>query len=138
MPDRLSAHVPHHGAPAIPHVLPLPPADAEAAGSPSDAEIDVRAIRPLPIRKPVQASRNGVLSFSPDECPYWRLPAPGRHPSGDPAVLLMASAVFLIAGVGLAAQAHRFGARVTLAETLAGALLILGLALIGFGLPVFR
>ena len=51
---------------------------------------------------------------------------------------MVASAVCLVTGVGLAAQAYRFGARSALAESLAGALLILGLALIGFGLPVFR
>ncbi|WP_231345660.1 hypothetical protein [Methylorubrum sp. B1-46] len=51
---------------------------------------------------------------------------------------MVASAVCLVTGVGLAAQAHRFGPRSALAESLAGVLLILGLALIGFGLPVFR
>ncbi|MER2248865.1 hypothetical protein ABS772_02945 [Methylorubrum podarium] len=51
---------------------------------------------------------------------------------------MVASAVCLFAGVGLAAQAHRFGARSAFAESMAGALLILGLALIGVGLPVFR
>ncbi len=51
---------------------------------------------------------------------------------------MVASAVCLVTGVGLAAQAYRFGARSAPAEALAGALLILGLALIGFGLPVFR
>jgi len=60
------------------------------------------------------------------------LPLPGS------VVLMVASAVCLVTGVGLAAQAHRFGARSTHAESLAGVLLILGLAMIGFGLPVFR
>ncbi|MEH3118001.1 MAG: hypothetical protein PGN25_10515 [Methylorubrum populi] len=53
-------------------------------------------------------------------------------------MLTIASAVCLAAGVGLAARAHRFGERTALAETLGGALLILGLALIGVGLRVFR
>ncbi|ACK81820.1 MAG: hypothetical protein ACAH20_08970 [Methylobacteriaceae bacterium] len=51
---------------------------------------------------------------------------------------MVASVACLVAGVGLAAQAHRFGARAALAETLSGLLLILGLGLIGLGLPVFR
>lgn len=51
---------------------------------------------------------------------------------------MVASAACLVAGVGLAAQAHRFGARAAQVEILAGLLLILGLALIGSGLPVFR
>lgn len=51
---------------------------------------------------------------------------------------MVASVACLVAGVGLAAQTHRFGARAALAETLSGLLLILGLGLIGFGLPVFR
>ena len=51
---------------------------------------------------------------------------------------MVASTVCLVAGVGLAAQAPRFGARAALAETFAGGLLIVGLVLIGFGLPVFR
>lgn len=51
---------------------------------------------------------------------------------------MVASTACLVAGVGLAAQAHRFGSRAALAETLAGFMLILGLALIGLGLPVFR
>ncbi|WP_157914110.1 hypothetical protein [Methylorubrum populi] len=53
-------------------------------------------------------------------------------------MLMVASALCLVTGVGLAAQAHHFGARSSHAESLAGVLLILGLVLIGFGLPVFR
>ncbi|HJE24578.1 hypothetical protein [Methylorubrum populi] len=48
------------------------------------------------------------------------------------------SVVSLFAGTILAAQAHRFGARTALAETVAGGLLILGLVLIGSGLPLYR
>ncbi len=53
-------------------------------------------------------------------------------------MLLIASTACLVAGVGLAVRARRFGGRAALAESAAGVLLILGLALIGFGLPVFR
>jgi hypothetical protein len=62
----------------------------------------------------------------------------GYRPLAGSPVLMVASTACLVAGVGLAAQAHRFGARAALAETLAGFMLILGLALIGLGLPVFR
>ena len=51
-------------------------------------------------------------------------------------MLVIASAAALVAGVVLAARADRFGARQALAETVAGALLLLGLVLIGAGMPL--
>lgn len=53
-------------------------------------------------------------------------------------MMLATSLACLIAGTVLAAGAPRFVAHAALAELLAGGLLILGLALIGAGLPVFR
>lgn len=53
-------------------------------------------------------------------------------------VMVAASLACLAAGAVLAGFAHQFEERVALAESVAGGLLILGLALIGSGLPVFR
>ena len=52
--------------------------------------------------------------------------------------MFVASVACLATGFALAARAPRFGRSAPMAETVAGTLLILGLALIGFGLPVFR
>ncbi|WP_146221752.1 MULTISPECIES: hypothetical protein [Methylobacteriaceae] len=61
-----------------------------------------------------------------------------RRVSAEPLVMVVASVACLAGGVALAARAGRFGQRAAGAETLAGVLLILGLVLIGLGLPVFR
>lgn len=53
-------------------------------------------------------------------------------------MVTVASLACLVAGTVLAGCAHRFEARAGLAETVAGVLLVLGLVLIGTGLPVFR
>ncbi|WP_232629280.1 hypothetical protein [Methylobacterium sp. Leaf118] len=53
-------------------------------------------------------------------------------------MVTLASLTCLVAGTVLAGCAHRFATRAALAETAAGVLLILGLVLIGLGLPVFR
>ena len=58
--------------------------------------------------------------------------------SAEPLVMVVASVACLAGGVALATRAGRFGERAAGAETLAGVLLILGLVLIGLGLPVFR
>ncbi len=52
--------------------------------------------------------------------------------------MVAASLACLAAGAVLAGFAHQFEERMALAESVAGGLLILGLALIGSGLPVFR
>ncbi len=52
--------------------------------------------------------------------------------------MVVAAFACLVAGAVLAGCAHQFEERVALAESVAGGLLILGLALIGSGLPVFR
>jgi hypothetical protein len=52
--------------------------------------------------------------------------------------MIVASLVCLVAGALLAGIAHRFDEHVSIAESIAGGLLILGLALIGSGLPIFR
>ncbi|UGB26889.1 hypothetical protein LPC10_04600 [Methylorubrum sp. B1-46] len=111
------------GAFAIPQIFPPPL--ARMAGVITDAEINVRAATSTSASASAEAIRSGDLLR-------------GRPRSPGAAVLMVASAVCLVTGVGLAAQAHRFGPRSALAESLAGVLLILGLALIGFGLPVFR
>lgn len=63
-----------------------------------------------------------------------------ERPRASSGLLLMfvASVACLATGFALAARAPRFGRSAPMAETVAGTLLILGLALIGFGLPVFR
>lgn len=107
---------------AISHIF-APPCWRKWAGGGTDAEFNVRAIKSTSAS--AEAVRCGDLLR-------------GRSRSPGAAVLMVASAVCLVTGVGLAAQAHRFGPRSALAESLAGVLLILGLALIGSGLPVFR
>lgn len=52
--------------------------------------------------------------------------------------MVVASLACLLAGTVLAGTAHQFEERVALAESVAGGLLIVGLVLIGAGLPVFR
>lgn len=103
----------------------------------ADAEIDVQAV----CQSSAIARAAGVTG-SPSPGPgavARRLSRDAGHRSSiGTRVLMMASTACLLAGVGLAAQAPRFGVRAALAETLAGGLLILGLVLIGFGLPVFR
>lgn len=52
--------------------------------------------------------------------------------------MIVASLACLVAGAVLAGTAHRFDDHVSIAESIAGGLLILGLALIGIGLPIYR
>ncbi len=103
-------------------------------GDGADFETDVHSIRHNRARDPRPLDPQGLR----------RPPGRGRsrrerpRPFGGSSVLLIASTACLVAGVGLAVRARRFGGRAALAESAAGVLLILGLALIGFGLPVFR
>lgn len=111
-------------------------------GNRSDAEIDVRTVS---LKPDYTAACVAPSRVQPHSRPWSRDGArlrlsrgPGHGPPAGLPVLMVASVACLVAGVGLAAQAHRFGARAALAETLSGLLLILGLGLIGLGLPVFR